>query len=167
MTKLISILLRKSLAEGKLPFTWKVANITPIHKKGPKHQVNNYRPISLTSIHCEILERLIRKELMDQMESNNLFTKHQHGFRKGHSCVTQLIEIIDDWTNELDKFSVDTIYLDFQKAFDTVFHKIERLWNIRIIVELSRTFSYWTETKSGAERREVTVVTSNERYTTG
>ena len=124
LTTPISILFRKSLAEGKLPDTWKVANITPIHKKGPKHQVNNYRPISLTSILCKILERLIRKELMDHMESNNLFTKHQHGFRKGHSCVTQLIEVIDDWTNELDKYnSVDTIYLDFQKAFDTVPHK--------------------------------------------
>ena len=49
LTKPISILFRKSLAEGKLPDTWKVANITPIHKKGPKHEVNNYRPILVKS----------------------------------------------------------------------------------------------------------------------
>ena len=51
---------------------------------------------------------------MDHMEKNNLFTNHQHGFRKGSSCSTQLIEVLEDWT--------DTIYLDFQEAFDTVPH---------------------------------------------
>ena len=87
-------------------------------------QVNNYRPISLTSILCKLLEKIIRDELMNHMETNGLFTKHQHGFRKGHSCVTQLIEVIDDWTEELDKSNdIDCIYLDFQKAFDTVPHK--------------------------------------------
>ena len=124
LSKPVSILFKKSLEEGHLPTAWKEANITPIHKKGPKHQVGNYRPISLTSILCKILERLIRDEIMDHMESNSLFTKHQHGFRKGHSCVTQLIEVIKDWTNELDQHNnVDAIYLDFQKAFDTVPHK--------------------------------------------
>jgi hypothetical protein len=49
---------------------------------------------------------------------------HQHGFRKGRSCVTQLIEVLDDWTEQLDnKNAIDTIYLDFQKAFDTVPHQ--------------------------------------------
>ena len=62
------------------------------------------------------------------MEKNNLFTIHQHGFRKGHSCVTQLIEVVENWTKEMDtKNSVDAIYLDFQKAFDTVPH--QRLFN--------------------------------------
>ena len=58
------------------------------------------------------------------MESNNLFTKHQHGFKKGYSCVTQLIEVCKKWTDELDnKNNIDIIYLDFQKAFDTVQHQ--------------------------------------------
>ncbi|KAK3089449.1 hypothetical protein FSP39_003702 [Pinctada imbricata] len=112
------------MQEGKLPEEWKSANITPIHKKGAKHDVANYRPISLTSILCKTLEKIIGDELMDYMETNNLFTKHQHGFRSGHSCVTQLIEVIDDWTRELDNQNpVDAIYLDFQKAFDKVPHK--------------------------------------------
>ena len=124
LSKPVSMLFKKSVEEGRLPQAWKEANITPIHKKGPKHKVGNYRPISLTSILCKILERLIRNEIMDHMESNNLFTKHQHGFRKGHSCVTQLIEVIEDWTEALDQHnSIDTIYLDFQKAFDTVPHR--------------------------------------------
>jgi hypothetical protein len=60
---------------------------------------------------------------MNHMESNQLFTKGQHGFRKGRSCITQLIEVMEDWTEHLDNHnSVDAIYLDFQKAFDTVPH---------------------------------------------
>jgi hypothetical protein len=51
------------------------------------------------------------------MERHNLFTTHQHGFRKGRSCVTQLIEVLDDWTKQLDnRNGIDTIYLDFQKV---------------------------------------------------
>ena len=51
---------------------------------------------------------------MDHMESNNLFTKHQHGFRKGYSCVPQLIDVCEKWTDELDnKNNIDIIYLDF------------------------------------------------------
>ena len=52
LAKPVSIVFRRSLDEGKLPEIWKIANVTPIHKKGPKHQVGNYRPISLTSILC-------------------------------------------------------------------------------------------------------------------
>jgi hypothetical protein len=58
------------------------------------------------------------------MERHNLFTTHQHVFRKGRSCVTQLIEVLDDWTKQLDnRNAIDTIYLDFQKDFDTVPHQ--------------------------------------------
>jgi hypothetical protein len=58
------------------------------------------------------------------MERHNLFTTHQHGFRKGRYCVTQLIEVLDDWTEQLENpDAIDTIYLDFQKAFATVPHQ--------------------------------------------
>ena len=61
---------------------------------------------------------------MSHMEENNFFTVHQHGVRKGRSCVTQLIEVVEKWSDELDNHnSIDAIYLDFQKAFDTIPHK--------------------------------------------
>ena len=124
LAKPITEIFSKSMDEGTLPNDWKKANVTPLHKKGPKHKVSNYRPISLTSILCKTMERIVRDAIMEHMESNNLFTKHQHGFRKGHSCVTQLIEVIEEWTKELDSHNnIDAIYLDFQKAFDTVPHK--------------------------------------------
>jgi hypothetical protein len=112
------------MVDSKLPHRWKSENINPIHKKGQTHTVSNYRLISLTSILCKVMEQFIRDVLIDYMEENGFFTKHQHGFRKGPSCATQLIEVMEQWTEDLDKKnSIDVIYLDFQKAFDTVPHK--------------------------------------------
>ena len=58
------------------------------------------------------------------MEKNSLFNKSQHGFMKTRSCMTQLLETLEEWTDLLDQnFSIDVIYLDFQKAFDTIPHQ--------------------------------------------
>ena len=125
---------KTSLQEGTVPNDWKLANIVPSHKKGSKSSPENYRPISLTSVVSKIMEKLVRDKIMEHMEGNNLFTKHQHGFRKGYSCVTQLIDVCDKWTEELDnKNCIDIVYLDFQKAFDSVRHqrlltKLKGLW---------------------------------------
>jgi hypothetical protein len=63
------------------------------------------------------MEKFIRDCILYHMERHNLFTTHQHGFRKGRSCVTQLTEVLDDWTEQLDnRNAIDTIYLDFQKS---------------------------------------------------
>ena len=132
IAKPLTTLFQKSMDMGIVPTDWKLANVTPIHKKGPKHLSSNYRPISLTSIICKTMERIIRDSLMEHMEQNSLFTDLQHGFRKGRSCITQLIEVIDEWTENLNNHdSIDAIYLDFQKAFDTVPHK-------RLLAKLER-----------------------------
>ena len=72
---------RESLDEGILPEVWKVAYVTPIYKKGKKSNPLNYRPISLTSVPCKIMERILRDKIVDHLETNNLLSKHQHGFR--------------------------------------------------------------------------------------
>ncbi|MES9884550.1 MAG: reverse transcriptase family protein [Sedimenticola sp.] len=124
LAKPLTLLYNKSLNESKIPDIWRVANISAIHKKGPKIKAENYRPISLTSVVCKNMERVIKDRITSHMEANNLFTKHQHGFRKGYSCVTQLLEVCEKWTEELDsKNNVDVIFLDFQKAFDSVPHQ--------------------------------------------
>ena len=121
---------RKSLQEGQVPTDWKLANIIPLHKRGSKSSPEKYRPISLTSVVSKIIEKLVRDKIMGHMEGNGLFTKHQHGFRKGYSCVTQLKDVCDKWSEELDnKNSIYAIYLDFQKAFDSVPHQ-------RLLLEL-------------------------------
>lgn len=120
----LSIIFEKSLNEGVLPQIWKCANVTAIFKSGSKSKPSNYRPISLTSVPGKIMERIIRNALVDHMTQNKLFNDAQHGFIAGRSCVTQLLEFLEDVTEALDNgFEVDVIYLDFAKAFDKVPHR--------------------------------------------
>ena len=120
----LEIIYRKSLEEHKLPSIWKKANVTAIFKSGSKSEACNYRPISLTSVPGKIMEKLIRDKLVDHMTSNNLFSNTQHGFISGRSCITQLLEYIEDLTEAIDNGEdVDVIYLDFCKAFDKVPHR--------------------------------------------
>ena len=117
-------LFRQTLEEGNLPSIWKKALVSPIYKrKGSKTSPNNYRPVSLTCIICKILEKIVRKAVMGHLQENNIVTNEQHGFMSGRSCMTQLLESMDAWTEALDEHgSVDIIYTDFQKAFDSVPH---------------------------------------------
>ena len=92
--------------------------------KGAKHSPNNYRPVSLTSIICKILETIIKDEVIDHLKRNNLLYKHQHAFVGQRSCITQIIEALDTWTSIIeDDDTLDSIYLDFAKAFDSVPHQ--------------------------------------------
>ncbi len=111
LSKAFAMLYKQSLSEGTLPVEWKSATITPIFKnKGSKHQATNYRPVSLTSIPCKVLEKIIRKKIMEHMKSNDFFTSFQHGFLDGRSCVTNLLSSLDYWTRILDeKGAIDCI----------------------------------------------------------
>ena len=92
----------RSLETRKVPEIWKCANIVPIYKKGNKDEVSNYRPVSLTCIICKILESIIRDSIMEHFAANKLFTNRQFGFLKGRSTVTQLLQILDEWTEALE-----------------------------------------------------------------
>jgi hypothetical protein len=121
---LLLIIFNKSLWAGVVPSAWKLAEITPIFKKGKKTDAGNYRPVSLTSVVCKVMESLMKSYLVRYFETNDLFTVHQHGFMSGRSCLTNLLETFESWTEALDKGnSVDAVYLDYQKAFDTVPHR--------------------------------------------
>ena len=70
------------------------------------------------------MEKIIRKKVVYHLESNNLLSQQQHGFRTNRSCLTQLLEYLFDLENALDDGEcVDTVYLDCRKAFDTVPHQ--------------------------------------------
>ena len=126
--KPLSIIFNKSLNSGKIPNDWKLANVTPIQKKGDKSLPSNYRPISLTSVVCKLMESIIRDQLVTFLEENNLVKNSQHGFRNKRSCLTNLLDFYNEVYNVYDETkAVDVIYLDFQKAFDKVPH--QRLLN--------------------------------------
>ena len=120
----LSIVFNKSIEEGSIPEDWKKAHVIPIFKKGTRTDPGNYRPVSLTCIICKVLESIVRDVIVDHMNKNELFSKCQHGFRSHRSCITQLLEVIEDLTQALeDHETVDIIYLDFKKAFDSVPHE--------------------------------------------
>ena len=84
----------------------------------------SYRPVSFTSVTCKILEGLVRQKLIEHLTDNNLVTDYQHGFVSGRSCSTNLLAVLAAWTETLENEGcVDTVYLDFAKAFDTVPHE--------------------------------------------
>lgn len=121
----LCLLFSQSLSTGHLPDDWKVGKVVPIHKSGSKQSPLNYRPISLTSIPCKIIEHVIYSQIMTFLDLNDFFNPSQHGFRKGLSCETQLANFLHDLHLNLDcNQQTDAIFLDFAKAFDKVSHQL-------------------------------------------
>ena len=92
---------------------------------------NNYRPISLTSQVVKVLESLLRDDILKFLLNHRALSEHQHGFLFGRSCLTNVLESLDDWTSILDTGNVvDIVFLDLHKAFDSVPHR-------RLLMKLS------------------------------
>ena len=119
-----SLVFNKSLQESYVPEDWKIAHISHIFKKGAREHASNYRPISLTSIICKIIESTIKDEIIMHLKNKNLLSTNQYGFIEGCSAVTQLLSFLSDRIDQVTKGkTVDTIYFDFSKAFDIVPHR--------------------------------------------
>ena len=119
----IHMIFQHSLNKGTVPDAWKRATITPIHKSEDRAMAGNYRPISITSQLGKLLEKHIRSHLMDYLTESNILSDHQHGFCKSRSCMTNLLEALEEITDMVDEgLAVDQVFLDFRKAFDKVSH---------------------------------------------
>ena len=120
------MIFNSSLLEGVLPLQWLSSTITPIFKKkGARTDPLNYRPVSVTSVPCKVLEKVIVSRLTPYLNDNGILSEHQFGFRSGHSTIDQLIICYDSVTRSVnDGEMVDVIFFDFTKAFDTVNHSI-------------------------------------------
>jgi hypothetical protein len=119
MTKIF----QKSIDYGELPDDWLNANVAPVYKKGDVHKAENYRPVSLTSVTCKLLEHILCKHILTHLEKYNILTSLNHGFRSGYSCDTQLIVTLNDLLQSYDQNKqTGVVILDFSKAFDTIPH---------------------------------------------
>lgn len=117
--------MQEGIELGKIPKQWKLSTVIPLFKKGDRHKVENYRPISLCSNPLKCMEKVIVKELMSFFQENNLIPSSQHGFIPKRSTTTNLIECLNDWTKNHDNsIPTDVIYLDYEKAFDKVPHNL-------------------------------------------
>ena len=112
------------ITTGVQPDKLKLAHVIPIFKKGSKLLVSNYRPISLLSNLNKIIEKIMHKRIYDFLDRYNLLYELQFGFRSKYSTSHALIHMTEVIRSALDFGSVTCgIFVDFQKAFDTVNHE--------------------------------------------
>lgn len=113
-----------SIASGTVPDDWRLTNVRPLFKKGSRVVRSNYRPISLTCVMCKVLERIIRNYLLQYFLDNGLISNRQFGFLPRRSTILCLLKFIHSLVNARDdKVPMDTVFIDFRKAFDTVSHQ--------------------------------------------
>ena len=91
----LSFVFQQSINTGEVPPDWKYANVVAIFKKGSRSEAANYRPVSLTSLPCKLLEHIIYRSIMIHLNSFDILVDAQHGFRPGRSCETQLINTVE------------------------------------------------------------------------
>ncbi len=134
-------IINTSIVTGVFPKVWKHAIVTPLHKNGDINEASNYRPISLLPIFSKILEKIVANQLSTFLESKNLLSNNQHGFRPKLSTETALTILTKEIYNNIDNRRISLLTLcDLSKAFDSVNHNI--LINKLIKIKID---SYWFE----------------------
>ncbi|XP_065650438.1 uncharacterized protein LOC136078586 [Hydra vulgaris] len=125
ISKPLSIIINNSFQNGLFPDAFKVAKVIPIFKKGFTMDMSNYRPISLLSNLRKLFEKAIHKRLYAFLNKFKCLYKHQYGFRANHSTTHSLIKIVESIRKaQDDKNFACGVFVDLQKAFDTVDYSI-------------------------------------------
>ena len=131
--KSLTKLFKLSLQKKRFPSEWKLANVTPIYKKGNESLCNNYRPISLLSCVGKVMEKIVFKHVFNFFRDNFVISANQSGFMPSDSTVNQLLLLYHELCLAVDEQKeVRVIFLDISKAFDKVWHegllhKIEKM----------------------------------------
>ena len=123
ITGFLCLLYNLSIQTNQIPSQWKTAIITPVFKKGSRNRAINYRPISLTSAICRILEHILHAHLLNHLYDNNLISLNQHGFLPKRSTITQLLDATNKWKIAYEaNRTTYAVYTNLSKAFDKVCH---------------------------------------------
>ena len=119
-------ILQQTVDMNEIPPLLTSSIVCPIYKSGKdRREPSSYRPVSLTSVIMRAFEKVIKKQLVSYFEENNLINDSQHGFRKGRSCLSQLLKHYDDILRKMEEGNqVNVLYIDFEKCFDKVDFKI-------------------------------------------
>ena len=155
-------LFNKSLSQGEIPDAWREAIVIPIHKKSSKLDPKNYRPVSLTSSVCKLLENIVRQQLQTHLNRYNLLIDNQHGFRSKRSCETQLLSTLNDWCKALENKQIVILYIWIYLMHLTVSHIIVYLQKCNLLgwfrsflkgrkqkVRVNNSYSKWIPVTSG------------------
>ena len=109
-------------ASAKFPNKQKLANLTPVYKKGSRNEKGNYEPIIILPVMSKIFERVIHSQLSEFF--NDIFSEKQCGYRKGFNTTLSLLSLPETWkcTNDQNKVLGTVLIIDLSKAFDCMFH---------------------------------------------
>ena len=119
----LHFIFNSSLHNNVIPSQWKQALITPIYKKGNRNKASNYRPISLTSSFCRLMESVLHKKFLNHLNSQQLLSTAQFGFLPSQSSCSQLLDCLHIWSlSYFNNTPISVVYTDIRKAFDSVSH---------------------------------------------
>ena len=123
ITNSLTKIFNMAIISATVPFEWKVARVTPIFKNGPRNLLNNYRPISILPVVSKLFEKVLYEQLHEYLVTQELLSPRQFGFRKFHSTASALLDSTNEWFINMDRglFNI-AVFLDLQKAFDTINH---------------------------------------------
>jgi hypothetical protein len=147
----IYVLMTKIYQQKKIPEQWKMSRIIPLHKKGSKAKVENYRPIANLCATSKIFEKLMLGRILETSDADKLFTKHQHGFRKRRSTITAIAELQNIIATHMDLNEyVAVASLDLSAAFDVVNVDLllKRLENMGIPEDLTQILASWLKDRA-------------------
>ena len=161
----ITKIVNKSIRNGIFPSRYKESIIVPIVKNSKKDRLDpgNNRPVSLLPVIGKIIERVIQSQVTEFLNKDNLMSVHQHGFRKNHSTVTCLIELMENVRESLDKGMLSgMVAIDLSKAFDTIRHKtlVEKLKSLNFDANAISWFESYL--KDRKQRVKINDTISNE-----
>ena len=125
ITEPLYLIFKNCLNSNTFPDVWKKANVIPVHKKGDKQLLKNYRSVSLLPNCGKIFEKLLFNALYSFFEDHKLLNPCQSGFKKYDSCINQLVSIIHEIYSAFNcnpSLEVLGVFLDLSKAFDKVWH---------------------------------------------
>ena len=119
----VTNLYNRCVENSNWPAIWKRGALTPIFKKGDKHNVENYRPITTLSIIDKVFESLPSKQITHYFDPT--LSPRLTAYRKNHSCETTLVRLAEDWKHAIDSKELVTILsTDMSKAFDSLCHNL-------------------------------------------
>ena len=125
LSPVISDLINHSFERGYFPKELKIAKVCPIFKSGCKSVISNYRPISVLPSISKIFEKIFQIRLTNYLTSKNILSNNQFGFRERYSPQMALLDLCDKLTKAIDNGKISiAIFLDLQKAFDSLDHEI-------------------------------------------
>ena len=133
----LCVIFNKSLEQGEIPSTMKLAEVVPLYKGKEHYLETNYRPISLLTTISKVLEKIVYQRIYSFLQNTGQLYENQYGFRESHSCEHAIGQVINGIVKGLEnKLSSACVLLDLSKAFDTIEHTIIwHTWQCSVMVQ--------------------------------